>query len=229
MKKVKISFTRGEWTAAVVLLLLTVLSYLFYFLYDTYRKPCVDFAEVEAEFVAFQEEQEQLQRLMDAQRQSKNFYKNHFYRDSLPKKTKRPMYDIVKIDLNHCDSTDIVVVPQFGSKRAAKLVEYRDKLGGFYDLSQLKEVYVLQNLELEFLQQYFYVRKSDVKKININTATYKELIAHPYFDAYLTKTILNYRSKKKTINSFEELQSVTHAYPELMAKLKYYVVFSDEE
>lgn len=229
MKKIKIHFTKGEWAAAVTLLLMTVSSYLFYYLYDIYKKPVIDFAGVEADYVAFQEEQAQLQQLMGAQRQSKNSYYRHFYRDSLPKKTKKPMYDIVKIDLNHCDSTDIVVVPQFGSKRAAKLVEYRDKLGGFYDLSQLKEVYVLQNLELEFLQKYFYVRKSDVKKININTASYKELIAHPYFDAYLTKTILNYRNKKKTINSFEELQSVTHAYPELMAKLRYYVVFSDED
>lgn len=229
MKKIKIHFTKGEWAAAVTLLLMTVSSYLFYYLYDTYKKPAIDFAAVEADFLAFQEEQEQLQLAMEAQRQSKNFHHNHYYSDSLPKKTKKQMYDIVKIDLNHCDTNDIVVVPQFGSKRAAKLVEYRDKLGGFYDLSQLKEVYVLQNLDVDFLQQYFYVRKSDVKKININKASYKELISHPYFDAYLTKTIINYRSKNKPINSFEELQSVTHAYPELMDKLKYYIIFSDRD
>ena len=138
---------------------------------------------------------------------------------------REPMYEIVKINLNHCDSTDITVVPMFGSKRAARLVEYRDKLGGFHSLSQLREVFVLQDIPMDLLEKYFVVHPADIRKININTATYKEMVNHPYFDAYLTKTILNYRSRNGDITSFEELQQITHAYPELMEKLRWYVVF----
>ena len=131
----------------------------------------------------------------------------------------------MKIDLNRCDTSDIMRVPTFGSKRAQKLVEYRERLGGFYSLAQVREVFVLQDMDVSHLEKYFYVNAGDVRKININTATYKEMVAHPYFDAYLTKTILHYREQHGAIHSLEELQQVTHAYPELMEKLRHYVVF----
>ena len=138
---------------------------------------------------------------------------------------RKPLYDIVRIDINRCDTDDIVVVPLFGSKRAARLVEYRDRLGGFYSLEQIREVYVLQDMDMEHVAKYFTLRPGDVRKININTASYKELVSHPYFDAYLAKTILNFREKHGKIDSFEQLQQITHAYPELMEKLRHYIVF----
>lgn len=227
--KTKWNFTKGEYVAGLTLLAIIISSYLFYYLYDSKAKPSVDMREKEQEFLAFAEEQERLRdsfELVRAQRY--RYHRTYYQNDTIPKdsvRKKRLMYDIVKLDINRCDTDDIKVVPQFGSKRATALVSYRDKLGGFYSLSQLKEVFVLQNLEVEFLQKYFVVHASSVKKINVNTASYQEMIKHPYFDAYLTKTIINYRQKNGHISSFSELQQVTHAYPELMEKLSHYIVF----
>ena len=134
-------------------------------------------------------------------------------------------YAIQKVELNHCDTFAIMAVPQFGSKRAAKMVEYRDKLGGFYAYSQIREVYILQNRKDDFLAKYFTIDCSLIRKIEVNKATYKEMIRHPYFDAYLVKTILNYRQKNGAIKSAEEFRQVTHAYPELMEKLTPYLSF----
>ncbi|MCR4681535.1 MAG: helix-hairpin-helix domain-containing protein [Bacteroidales bacterium] len=229
--KTKFDFTQGEWVAALLLLAIILCSYLFYFLYDTERPPLLDAKEYMAEFEAFNVRQEQLRDSIERARDASSaFYRNHYrqYDDTLPgkgKRPKKPLYDIVRIDLNRCDSTDILVVPMFGSKRAARLVEYRDKLGGFYSLSQLQEVYVLQGIPEDLLQKYFVIYPEAVRKLNVNTATYKEMSQHPYFDAYLTKTIIAYREKSGGIHSFEELQRVTHAYPELMDKLRHYVVF----
>lgn len=136
------------------------------------------------------------------------------------------MYDIVKLDLNSCDTNDLISVPQFGSKRAAKLVEYREKLGGFHSYAQLQEVYVMQNIDTNKLKNYLYINKQKIKKLNINTATYKELVSHPYIDAYLTKLILNHRERKGPIRDLHELQQITHAYPELIEKLRPYLSFS---
>ncbi len=200
-------------------------SYLFYFLCDGEKNPAPDMAQYAAVFEEFNLRQNHIRDSLAKVRRTA--YANHCLSDdTVPrKKTKQPMYEIVKIDLNRCDSTDITVVPMFGSKRAARLVEYRDKLGGFHSLAQLREVFVLQDIPMDLLEKYFVVHPGDVRKININKATYKEMIAHPYFDAYLTKTILNYRSKNGDITSFEELQQITHAYAELMEKLRWYVVF----
>lgn len=227
--KTKITFSKGEILGALVLLALILASYLFYYLYDGHRPPVEDPQMREAEFVAFEAEQERL-------RDSAEYARAHRWdkqgrygaRDTIPKdslRKKKAMYEIVRMDLNRCDTDDIKVVPMFGGKRAAALVAYRDKLGGFYALSQLKEVFVLQNLEEDFLEKYFYVRADEVQKIHINSASYADIVKHPYFDAYLTKTILNYRQKSGRINSFEELQRITHAYPELMERLRHYVVF----
>lgn len=200
-------------------------SYLFYFLCDGEKNPAPDMAQYAAVFEEFNLRQNHIRDSLAKVRRTA--YANHCLSDdTVPrKKTKQPMYEIVKIDLNRCDSTDITVVPMFGSKRAARLVEYRDKLGGFHSLAQLQEVFVLQDIPMDLLEKYFVVHPGDVRKININKATYKEMIAHPYFDAYLTKTILNYRSRNGDITSFEELQRITHAFPELMEKLRWYVVF----
>ena len=116
-------------------------------------------------------------------------------------------------------------IPGFGSKRAQKIVEYRDKLGGFYNLSQLKEIYILQNINLEHIEKYFTANRQLIRKININQCDYKTLIAHPYFDSYLTKTILNYRQKNGAIRDMAQLRDITHIYAELEEKLKWYVEF----
>ncbi len=227
--KWNMNFTRGEWVAALALLALMLAGYLFYALYDRPR-PAKDMSAYVAQFEEFNRCQALLRDSVEAARaQSRHDYSRPWStRDTNPKNgrsVKKPMYDIVKLDLNRCDTSDIVVVPLFGSKRAARLVEYRERLGGFYSLAQVREVYVLQDMDVSHMEKYFYVNSGDVRKININTATYKEMVSHPYFDAYLTKTILHYREQHGAIHSLEELQQVTHAYPELMEKLRHYVVF----
>ena len=227
--KWNVNFTRGEWVAALALLALMLAGYLFYALYDR-PHPAKDLTAYVAQFEEFNRCQALLRDSVEAARAQRghDYSRPWAIRDTNPKNgrsVKKPMYDIVKLDLNRCDTSDIVVVPLFGSKRAARLVEYRDKLGGFYSLAQVREVYVLQDMDISHMEKYFYVNSGDVRKININTATYKEMVSHPYFDAYLTKTILHYREQHGAIHSLEELQQVTHAYPELMEKLRHYVVF----
>jgi hypothetical protein len=98
-------------------------------------------------------------------------------------------------------------------------------LGGFFSFEQVKEVYILQNMEVEFLKKYFTLDISLIHKILINTATYKELVSHPYIDSYLAKLIINHRDKKGKFSSMEEVQKSTHAYQELIEKLQYYIEF----
>ena len=227
--KWNMNFTRGEWVAVLALLALMLAGYLFCALYDSPR-PVEDMKQYAAVFEDFNRRQALLRDSLEAVRaqRGRDYSRPWSTRDTNPKNgkvVKKPMYDIVKLDLNRCDTGDIVVVPLFGSKRAARLVEYRERLGGFYSLAQVQEVFVLQDMDISHMEKYFYVNAGDVRKININTATYKEMVSHPYFDAYLTKTILHYREQHGAIHSLEELQQVTHAYPELMEKLKHYVVF----
>jgi competence protein ComEA len=148
--------------------------------------------------------------------------------DSIKNKQKTPRkleYEIIKLNINQCDTTDVKGVPQFGSARAMKLIEYRNRMGGFHSLGQVQEVFILKEIEIEFLEQYFYIKSSDVKKIKINSATYEELKTHPYFDAYLSKQVIKYREKNGRIKSIEDFQRATNAYGTLVGKLKPYLDF----
>lgn len=230
--KTKLHFTRGEWAAALFLLTVILASNIFYFFYENHREPPYDVHQYEDLFQEFAQEQ---QRLSDSLEEVRKQSWVHFHQerpnirsDTLPpfqRQERKPMYDIVKLDLNSCDTNDLLTIPQFGSKRAAKLVEYREKLGGFYSYAQLQEVYVMQNIDTVKLKDYLYINRQKIKKLNINTATYKELVAHPYIDAYLTKLILRHREQKGPIRDLTELQQITHAYPELVEKLRSYVGF----
>jgi DNA uptake protein ComE-like DNA-binding protein len=233
------NFTRSEWIAATTLLLLIILQLLFSVLYEARPAQPVDYTEFKELVVQLEARQQFLEDSIENAR--KEYYANRYQqnrkqyypydssknRKNIPfeKQEKKPQYTIVKLELNLCDTSDIVIVPQFGSKRAQKLVEYRESLGGFYAFEQLKEVYILQNIEVEFLKKYFTLNPSFIRKININTATYKELTAHPYIDSYLAKLIINHREKKGKFTSIEELQKATNAYRELVEKLRYYIDF----
>ena len=129
------------------------------------------------------------------------------------------------MELKRADTSDIMRIPQFGSKRAQKIVEYRDKLGGFYSLAQLQEIYILQNINLEYVEKYFTADCKLIRKIDINQCDYKTLVSHPYFDSYLTKTILYYRQKNGPIRDMSQLRDITHIYAELEEKLQWYIEF----
>lgn len=222
--KTKLEFTQGEKAAAIVLLAFIVVSYTVYFLYDAKADTTPRF---DADLSMIEEFNRKQDSLRQVRQQGQSSCRQGWKADTVPKgkNGRQRLYDIVKIDLNSCDTSDIMTVPGFGSKRAAKLIEYRDRLGGFYDLSQLQEVYVLKDMDSAYIAQYFRVSQDSVRRININEADYAAMVRHPYFDAYLARTILNYRSKHGSIGSMEELQQVTHAYPELMRRLRHYVSF----
>lgn len=237
-------FTAGEWAASALMGILIIAGILFYFLYENSAVAHTDYTEYQEMFAQFEQEQQRLADSAEAARQaryrnrnaynSKQKHKNDYYNseatkafsdDSLKKQPQKPQYAIVKVELNRADTSDIMRIPQFGSKRAQKIVEYRDKLGGFYDLAQLKEIYILQNINTEYVAKYFTADRQLIRKININQCDYKTLIAHPYFDSYLTKTILNYRQKNGPIRDMAHLREITHIYAELEEKLVWYVEF----
>jgi DNA uptake protein ComE-like DNA-binding protein len=233
------NFTRGEWIAAILLFLLMSIQLMFSVLYEARPAKPEDYTEFKELVTQFEARLQFVEDSIENARKEK--YANNYQQNrksyygydtsrykkntTFEKQEKKPQYTIVKLELNRCDTSEIVVVPQFGSKRAQKLVEYREKLGGFYAFEQVKEVFILQNIEVEFLKKYFTLDISLIRKININTATYKELVTHPYLDSYLTKTIINYRDKVGKFTSMEEIQQATNAYQELVEKLRHYIDF----
>ena len=117
---------------------------------------------------------------------------------------------IVK-DINSATAEELRLVNGVGEKLSARIVKFRDRLGGFLINEQLFDVYGLEPQVVERVLKKFKVLKvPSIKKININSASIEELQKLIYIQKIVAIGIVNYRNDNKTIDSFEELTKIEH-------------------
>ncbi|HBE40540.1 MAG TPA: hypothetical protein DDW27_04930 [Bacteroidales bacterium] len=131
------------------------------------------------------------------------------------------------INLNKCDSAALESLPGLGPVLSARIIKYRNLLGGFADISQLKEVYGLPEETYDLISARLKADPADVRKININTADFKQLLRLPYFDRYEVASILKYRELQGRILSGEELVGNGILTAEKIEKVKWYLEFEE--
>lgn len=116
---------------------------------------------------------------------------------------------IVKKDINTASAKDLTIVNGIGEKLAKRIIDYRTKLQGFSYNDQIFEVWALDKEVAAKVLQYFEITKPPtIQKINVNTATFKEVLAIVYLDYELTKKIFNYKKQVAEIQSIEELKKI---------------------
>lgn len=89
--------------------------------------------------------------------------------DNIPpaeKLSKKLAKENVRVNLNIADTSQLKRVYGIGDKLSERIVKYRDKLGGFVSMSQLKEVYGLDSTVVEDVERDFY-------RIELSTQTTK--------------------------------------------------------
>jgi len=128
-----------------------------------------------------------------------------------------------RLELNEADSSDLLIISGIGTKTASLIISYRTKLGGFVHIDQLKEVKYMDEERFAKIEPYLYVNPDNIKKINVNEATFTVLVKHPYIDDYLAKTIVNHRDKKGKYASLEEMKKNLRIYDELYQKIVPYL------
>ncbi|MDD2635364.1 MAG: helix-hairpin-helix domain-containing protein [Bacteroidales bacterium] len=129
----------------------------------------------------------------------------------------------ISININSSTALEMQKISGIGPSYSKRIVEYRDKLGGFIKLEQIMEVYGFTDELYESVKNSFIIDTSNIKKININTAKYVDLIKHPYIDKETTNSIINYRKFAGEIKSFEELVTQKAISKEVFDKLQPYI------
>jgi competence protein ComEA len=136
-------------------------------------------------------------------------------------KTYTTRYSI--IDVNTADTTAFISLPGIGSKLAARIITFREKLGGFYSVEQIGETYGLPDSTFQKIKQYLKLDNSSVKKININTATVDEMKAHPYIKYNLANLIIAYRNEHGSFSRVEDIKKVMAVTDEIYKKIAPYL------
>jgi DNA uptake protein ComE-like DNA-binding protein len=111
---------------------------------------------------------------------------------------------------------------------SARIIKYRNLLGGYVSADQLKEVYGLPEETFIMISSKVFADSLSVRKIRINEADYKELIRHPYFKKNEVSAILKYRELKGKITDIGVMIENKLISPETGRKIKGYLDFAQE-
>ena len=106
-----------------------------------------------------------------------------------------------QIELNHADTLVLRKVPGVGRYYAGRIVQYRRLLGGYVDVSQLREIEGFPDDALSF----FTVDTAAVKRLKVNQLSYDQLRRHPYVNHYQARAIVDYRRLYGPLQSLDIL------------------------
>ncbi|HWS59570.1 MAG TPA: helix-hairpin-helix domain-containing protein [Flavobacterium sp.] len=116
---------------------------------------------------------------------------------------------IVIIDINQATQEDLIKIYGIGEAISLRILKFKESLGGFVSMEQMNDVWGLSPEVIENLNSHFNVLVSpNVKKIDINNASIKELSLFPYFKYPISKNIVTYRSMNGDIKNIEDLTKI---------------------
>jgi competence protein ComEA len=114
---------------------------------------------------------------------------------------------LVSLEINSADSADFTKLKGIGPVFASRICKFRNQLGGFVSIEQLKEVYQFPIETFNDINDLLILDLSKVKRININFVGINDLKKHPYCKYENARKIVDYRSKNGYIEKLENLVS----------------------
>ncbi len=130
------------------------------------------------------------------------------------------------LNLNRCDSASLEALPGIGPVLSARIIKFRNLLGGYVRAEQLKEVYGLTEETFIMISPRVFTDSLTVRKIRINEAGFNELIRHPYFKRNEVSAILKFRELKGKITGIGDMTENNLISPETAIKIGDYLDFS---
>lgn len=138
--------------------------------------------------------------------------------------TEKPLSQ--KIDLNKATAEQLQDVSGIGEVLSKRIVEYRERIGGFAGDAQLHAVYGLDSAVVQRTLNLFAVKTpKKISKININTASASDIATIPGVSFELAKEIWEYRRLREKINTAEELVKIDGLTPRKLQLIQLYLSF----
>jgi len=139
--------------------------------------------------------------------QKKNNYKNNQQR-YIPN-SRINVSEITTVDINKATLKDFTAIEGVDEYISERIIKYRSKLQGFSFKEQLFEVWGLDELMANKILSTFSIKnKPIIKKVNINTASFKEVLSNPYIDYELCIQIFDYKDEVAELQSISEIKNI---------------------
>lgn len=125
------------------------------------------------------------------------------------------------VDVNAADTTELKKIPGIGSGIARTIVAYRNRLGGFYEVEQLRELKYVD----EEMMKWFKLEEASIRQIPVNRSGLDRLRAHPYINFYQAKVIIEHRRKNGALKSLSQLSLYEEFTEKDLERLSHYLMF----
>ncbi len=111
------------------------------------------------------------------------------------------------IEVNSADSVAWEMLPGIGSVLAARIIRFRDKLGGFLYIEQIGETYGLKDSTFQLILPCLTL-DVPARMIHINDAPFDVLAAHPYIGYKVAKVLVAYRKANGPFTEPDDLGAI---------------------
>jgi competence ComEA-like helix-hairpin-helix protein len=140
--------------------------------------------------------------------------------DEIDKENAGPMYTI---EINTADSAAFESLYGIGPYRAARIIKYRNQLGGFYKIEQIGETRGLPDSVFQMIRPQLKVDPKHITQIDINSADYMTLSKHPYIHKKLAAAIIDYRNFNGRFESPDEIRKLKPVTDEIYKRISPYL------
>ena len=135
---------------------------------------------------------------------------------------------VVRLELNTIDSITLMRVPGIGEGTARSILQYRERLGGFYSPEQLREKLTWDGAQShldEWCNEWFWTDEKLIQKVQINSLQFKELLRRPYLEYEDVKAIVKWRDRHKSVQKEADLRQLWPSDSTRLEKLLHYIEF----
>lgn len=139
-----------------------------------------------------------------------------------PKQSKSRNYsksDIVKIELNAANAEELQQLSGIGPAYSNRIIKYRDLLGGYYRVDQLKDVYGFPDSTYQKLKNHFTIDEKKIRKMDVFSTSKDSLAGHFSISWKDAKVIKNYVYHHITMTDIRELHNIKSIDSTSMSKM----------
>jgi competence protein ComEA len=126
-------------------------------------------------------------------------------------------------DINEADSITWSRLPGIGERLTSRILRFREKLGGFYQVDQVAETFGLPDSSFRKIKPWLKLSPVVLRTISLNSAGIEELQSHPYIRWQMARHIIEYRKQHGGFHSVDEALQLAVMDSTTFEKLKHYL------
>jgi len=131
------------------------------------------------------------------------------------------------IELNTTDTSDLQYIRGIGAYVAMQIVRYREQLGGYYCIEQVREIPHVEMVIWDSIIPSLMVDTTYIQRITVNHCSVRQLARHPYLRYEQAQAIYTYRREHFKIRSIQELYTIRELQAEDIARIAPYISFEE--